>query len=242
MFAINGRKPDALDDRHTAARRSADVPLKHDFQLETCGPSSESFQHPKFAEPFQHLAYVTKIALKAVSCGNRSFWRNVDWRLDQAHEPLNRQVFAEEKRIAGHVTNHFISRHFPVMLEILKSPVLAKYQELSQAPAMTTRHPTMDFKCTRYLLTNFTKRNQLSSRCTRTARRPAIDPEEVEKYRVELGNVDSTTRCGRILNADKSFWLMLYLQTKTGGPTGRETVQVNVNKPVLIGRPIIEHF
>jgi hypothetical protein len=57
-----------------------------------------------------------------------------------------------------------------VTLDILRSLVLAKYQEFSQSSVMTTGHPTIDFKCTRHFLTNFMKRNRLSSRCTRATR------------------------------------------------------------------------
>jgi len=89
--------------------------------------------------------------------------------------------------------------------------------------------PRQRFRCTRHFLTNFLKRNRISYRCTRPSRRPVIDPEEVKVFREQLTAAYESTRWDHILNADESFWLVLYLPRKTLGPTGVETVEVEVD-------------
>jgi hypothetical protein len=54
-----------------------------------------------------------------------------------------------------------------------------------------------------------------------------IDPKEVERYRADLEEAYGTLPWDRILNADESFWLSLYLPGKTVAPTGAETVKVD---------------
>jgi hypothetical protein len=43
------------------------------------------------------------------------------------------------------------------------------------------------------------------------ARRPMIDALEVERHRPELAEVYQTLSWDRFLNANESFWLILYL-------------------------------
>jgi hypothetical protein len=82
--------------------------------------------------------------------------------------------------MAQYVTNHFLQRHVPVTLEILRTLILAQYQLFLQSAGGDERsvsaRPRPDFRCTRHFLTNFMKRNRLADRCTRAIRRPVIDP------------------------------------------------------------------
>lgn len=205
--------------------------FKHHLHPEVYEPIFERFQNPLPAESFQEIAHITKVPLKTIYRWHTEFRQNADWRPDRAHIFPNRRMFtkAEEKQVADEIADHFLSRHVPVTLDILRSLVLAKYQEFSQASITTTGHPKRPFKCTRHFLTNFMRRNQLSYRCTRPARRPAIDPIEVERYRSELAEIHENTPWDRILNADESFWLILYVPMKTVAPTGVETVKVSVD-------------
>jgi hypothetical protein len=86
-----------------------------------------------------------------------------------------------------------------------------------------------------HFLTNFMKRNRLSYRCARAARRPVTDPEEVEHYRAELEEVYVTPPWDRVLNADESFWLILYLPRKTVAPARAETVKVEIDSDLKAG-------
>jgi hypothetical protein len=97
----------------------------------------------------------------------------------------------------------------------------------------------MEFTCTRHFLTNYMKRNQLSYRCTRAARRPAINPDEVERYHTELAEIHKTIPWDHIVNADESFWLVLYLPQKTVAPTGIETVKVEIDGDPKAGLTIM---
>jgi hypothetical protein len=118
---------------------------------------------------------------------------------------------------------------YPVALDILRNLILAKYQEFSQTSVMTTGHPKIDFKCTRHFLTNVMKWNKLSYRCTRAARRPAIDRVEVEGNCAEPAELHGNIFWDSRLNADESFWLILEMLRKTIASTGVENVKVSVD-------------
>jgi hypothetical protein len=247
FFDVISRKPPMVDASTpsfplTPLREYSRKPyLKHHIHPEVYEPIFERFQNPKLAESFQYIAHVTKVPLKTIYRWHTEFRNSAGWRPDRAQEFPNRRVFTkkEEEQIAEPRTNHFLSRHVPVTLDIFRSLVLTKYQEFSQRSVMTTGHPKIDFKCRRYFLTNFIKRIQLSYRCTRAARRPAIDPVEVERYRVELAEVSDNTPWDRILTADNSFWLILYVLRKTIAPMRVDPVKVNVDGDHKAGLTLI---
>jgi hypothetical protein len=121
-----------------------------------------------------------------------------------------------------------------VTLEVLrnKSVILRHYLLDDQIPARdsSAADPTKgEFTCGGGFLTDFLKRHRLSDRCTRAARQPEIDPEEVARYREELDEAHKSVFWDQILNADEFFCLILNVPKKTVGPTGAETVKSEID-------------
>jgi hypothetical protein len=66
-----------------------------------------------------------------------------------------------------------------------------------------------------------------------------IDPDEVERYRPELAEAYETIPLDHIVNADESFWLILYLPQKTIALTGTETVKAEIDGDPKAGMTIM---
>jgi hypothetical protein len=62
-----------------------------------------------------------------------------------------------------------------------------------------------------------------------------IEPGEAERCRVGLDDVDETLPWDRILNADESFWLVLYLARKRIAPTGVEIAKLKADNDQQAG-------
>jgi hypothetical protein len=98
MVTMNQRSPDSSGDPNRAAQISSYTLLKRDLHLDAHEPISERFQHPKLAETFRHIAYVTTLSMKTIYCWYASFRHNVDWHLGQAHGLPNRRAFRGGER------------------------------------------------------------------------------------------------------------------------------------------------
>jgi hypothetical protein len=224
--------PPTLSPLSVYARRPYE---KHHLHPEVYEPIFDRFQHLDISEPFADIAWITKVRLKTIYRWHSEFRRNPDWRLDRRREIINRRVFtnAQEKAMTRYITDHFLQCHVPVTLEILRTLIMAQHRLFLQSAggderSVSTR-PRPNFRVTRHFITNIMKRNCLSYRCTRAARWPVIDPEEVERYRAEFEEAYATVPWDRTLNADESFSLIFYLPRKMIAATGVETVKVEVD-------------
>jgi hypothetical protein len=213
--------------------------VKHYLHPEVYEPVFERFAHPELSEPLPIIAQTTRIPLPTLYRWRQLFRRKQSWRPDRNQQIPNRRVFTaeQEQEIAQYITERFLERHVPITLAVLRTIILTKYQEFLQPSNdledlmiwMRTIRPRDNFICTRHFLANFMRRNRLSYRCVRAMRRPVINEEEVQRYCQEITKAYQTLPWDRILNADESFWLILYLPAKTVAATGAETVKVYID-------------
>jgi hypothetical protein len=211
--------------------------FKHYLHPEIYEPVFERFANPEISESIRAIANLTKIPLKTLYRWRGHYLNNASWRPNRRQMLPNRRKFTpgEEGAIAHYITERFLERHVPITLSVLRVIVLAKSEEFladagdidGEAEHMRTPPRRQAFVCSRHFLSDFMKRNHLSYRCVRAARRPMIDQSEVERYRAEISEAYRTLPWDRILNADESFWLILYLPGKTVAEAGVETVKVH---------------
>jgi hypothetical protein len=128
----------------------------------------------------------------------------------------------EEDKIKTKVIEDYISREVVLTMGGLRQIILQAHRTSHPNP-----NPRKSFTCTRCFLAGFMKRNGLSYRKNRTARRPAIRAEEVTSMFARIREISPENE-DRLVNIDESFWLVLQPPKKTICFKGVESVHTMI--------------
>jgi hypothetical protein len=83
----------------------------------------------------------------------------------------------------------------------------------------------LNFRCSNYFLSAFLRRQNLSFRRVRTARRPQIDDQECATFMIQIAKVSKGYSEFNIVNFDESFWHPVMASGQVVGERGAEVVQ-----------------
>ena len=152
---------------------------------------------------------------------------NPKWRpYDGSVHGLHHRIFtnAEEESIAEFIRANYIRTGLLFQNQDFKTlasqAFLEKYDEIEEVP-----EPMFSAK----FVSDFKKRNGLSSRKARYKRRPNTDQNDIDKWMSMIKELIESKPSDRILNADETAWRILPSTMSTWADVGSDSISVSVS-------------
>ena len=150
-----------------------------------------------------------------------------NWRPWQYNHGVSHRIFnnEEESAIKEFIVTNFLSQGFYFNDEDFADIAFQAYLEKSQNDQSFQK----DFLISRGFISDFKKRNGISSRRPHARRRPQISDEEKNQFVKKIQDLLATVDHSRVVNADETSWKSFPGGILTWSETGSDNVKIFFN-------------
>jgi transposase len=184
---------------------------------------------PESSYRMSDIAKRTQVPIRTLYHWRERIQHDATWRPTPDRFRKNPRAFPDEleELMATYVKDNFVSPGRDLSMAVLKQTLLMLVQ--SYVASAQLPESALEFKCSTTYVRRFLRRNGLSYRRARPARRPEIDENEVEEFTVSFYASYEVFGPPAIVNFDESSWRLVMTSDRTVAQRGAESVRRYVN-------------
>ena len=174
------------------------------------------------------ISALTGIPESTLRNWKRCLIKNPEWRPWQTCHGQGHRIFTntEEKAIKDYIIDCFLKPGYVFtnddFIEIVMNAYLTKYQDEINIDEKK------QFMASSHFITDFKKRNHISSRSLHAKRRPIVSQDSINTFVERIRQLLSTVDHGRIINCDETSWRAFPNGILTWAETGSDSININV--------------